>query len=75
MGAKNNWENVFKTANEELKQFNISLAVTKEDDNSYGLDIVYPDKIVCYACGYFESELEELIEETYLELKLSHQTV
>lgn len=68
MNKRNNWQETLKTANESLKQFNISLKVT-EEDGAYALDIVYPDNVEHYASGYFEDELETLIQETYFELK------
>ena len=68
MNRRNNWQDVLKIANESLKQFNISLKVT-EEDGTYGLDIVYPDNVEHYACGYFEDELETLIQETYFKLE------
>ena len=68
MNRRNNWQDALKIANESLKQFNISLKVI-EEDGTYGLDIVYPDNVEHYACGYFEDELETLIQETYFELE------
>lgn len=68
MNRRNNWQDALKTANESLKQFNISLKVTEEYD-TYGLDIVYPNNVEHYASGYFEDELETLIQETYFELE------
>lgn len=68
MNKRNNWQETLKTANESLKQFNISLKVT-EEDGTYRLDIVYPNNVEHYASGYFEDELETLIQETYFELE------
>lgn len=68
MNRRNIWQDALKIANESLKKFNISLKVT-EEDGTYGLDIVYPDNVEHYACGYFEDELETLIQETYFELE------
>lgn len=68
MNGRNNWQSALEVANESLKMFNISLEVTKED-NTYGLDIVYPDNVEHYACGYFEDELEMLIQDTYFLLE------
>lgn len=68
MNRRNDWQGALKIANESLKRFNISLEVT-EEDGTYGLDIVYPDNVEHYACGYFEDELEMLIQDTYFELE------
>lgn len=68
MNRRNDWQGALKIANESLKRFNISLEVT-EEDGTYGLDIVHPDNVEHYACGYFEDELEMLIQDTYFELE------
>ena len=68
MNRRSDWQDALKIANESLKQFNISLEVT-EEDGTYGLDIVYPDNVEHYASGYFEDELETLIQDTCFELK------
>lgn len=69
MNRRNNWQGALEIANESLKKFNISLEVNKDDEATYGLDIIYPDNVEHYASGYFEDELEMLIQDTYFELE------
>ena len=68
MNKRNNWQGALENANKSLARYNVSLKVT-EEDNCYGLDIVFPDHVENYACGYFEEELEDLIQDVSSDLK------
>lgn len=62
MNTNSNWHGALNMANADLKKYNISLQVEQED-NTYNINIVYPDHSEQYACGYFENELENLIKD------------
>ena len=66
MNRINNWKDLLKLANEDLKKYNMSL-VLKEDDCAYSLIIVGPGKIdkYCFAENCYEDELGELINDAW----------
>lgn len=63
MNKRNNWQQVLELANADLKQYDVSLTVEHEGENMYSVNVVTPDREELYACGYYEEELEPLIED------------
>lgn len=62
MNTNSNWRGALNMANADLKKYNVFLQIEQED-NTYNINIVYPDNVEQYACGYFENELEDLIND------------
>lgn len=63
MNTRNEWKNLLKIYNSELKQYGVSLEITK-DGGLYGCNILKDGKNVeTYAENFFEDELDELITE------------
>ena len=63
MNRRNNWQKALGIANANLKSYGIALDVTWED-NTFSLNVIYSDSVEPYASGYFEDELEDLIQYT-----------
>ena len=63
MNTKNEWKNLLKIYNSELKQYGVSLEITN-DGGLYGCNILKDGKNVeTYAENFFVYELDELITE------------
>lgn len=66
--AKKEWKALLDKANENLKKYDVQLLVDGCDENGYSLDIKWTGKLVMteeYACGYYEHELADLINEAW----------
>lgn len=65
----NNWEELLKLANKELIQQEVYIAVDSNGDGTYSVEIVDNDKAECYADGYYEDELGDLINDAWAHAK------
>lgn len=66
MNTRNNYRSLLKEANKDLKHWGMKLVLHKED-GSYSLNIESSDGAQKrnYASGYYENELEELINDAW----------
>lgn len=60
----NNWKELLRLANEDLKKFNAELGVY-EEDGEFSITIVIGDEETEYASGYYEDELSDLINDAW----------
>lgn len=68
---KNEWATLLDMANENLKEYDVQLVVSQED-NTYTLDVQWTGKVMMteeYACGYYEYEMGELINEAWAHVR------
>ena len=66
--AKKEWKALLDKANENLQKYDVQLVIDGCDENGYSLDIKWTGKLVMteeYACGYYEHELADLINEAW----------
>lgn len=61
----NNWEELLKLANEDLIQQQVYINVNSNGDGTYTIEIVDNDRVECYADGYYEDELGDLINDAW----------
>lgn len=63
----NNWEQLLKIANNNLKKYGVEMNVLLgEDTGNYDLHITYPDGTTdIYAQNYYEDELDELVNDAW----------
>ena len=64
MNTRNQWRELLRNANKELKPKGLAIRIEKEDDMYYSCDI-YKNGVRFneYASGFFETELEELVND------------
>ena len=67
MNRRNEWENLLKTANEDLKADGIRISIDDDEEEGYFRCIIYKGnrKIETYAENYYEDELGELINDAW----------
>lgn len=63
MNRRNNWKETLNSVNDSLNHYGIALEVTRDDENTYSINIVGPDATSECACGCFEEELSDVITE------------
>ena len=69
--AKKQWEAYLETANNDLKHFGVQLRVQGDEENDYALLVDWSDgESEEYASGYVEIDLEELISEAWLDVRV-----
>lgn len=63
----NNWQELLKLANEDLNKIGIEIIIGKDDEDSadYFLNISYGTHTETYAEGYYEDELQDLINDAW----------
>lgn len=67
MNRRNEWENLLKTANEDLKADGIRISIDDDEEEGYFRCIIYKGnrKIETYAENYYEDELDELVNDVW----------
>lgn len=67
----NNWQELLKLANEDLKKYGVEINVLLVDDTSdYDLHIFYPDGTTdIFAENYYEDELGELVNDAWAHVR------
>nr|DAD87550.1 MAG TPA: hypothetical protein [Siphoviridae sp. ctAUQ2] len=71
MNRRNNWSSVLKEANSKLSKYNARLEIEKDGgENTYSLFFINNNSdgtkyTEAYASGYYEEELEGLIEDAF----------
>ena len=69
--AKKLWEAALEKTNENLKEYGEQLEVRYDEDDEYSLLVHWSDgETESYATGYFASELDELIDEAWPDVRL-----
>lgn len=69
--AKKTWEATLEKANENLKEYGAQLEVRYSEDDNYSLLVHWSDgETESYATGYFASELDELIDEAWPDVRI-----
>ena len=69
--AKKSWEAALEKANENLKEYGAQLEVRHSEDDDYSLLAHWSDGTTeNYAAGYFEMELDELIDEAWPDVRV-----
>lgn len=64
MNTQKEWRKLLRQANKELKPKGLAIRIEKEDDMYYSCDIYKKGvRIKEYASGFFETELEELVND------------
>lgn len=61
----NNWNELLNLANRDLIQQQVYINVNSNGDGTYNVEIVDNDKTECYAEGYYEDELGDLINDAW----------
>ena len=64
----NNWQELLKIANEDLKQYDAEIGVYDHDD-AYSVTIVVDGKEEEYADNYYEDELGDLINDAWAHVR------
>ena len=69
--SKKLWEATLEKANENLKEYGAQLEVRYDEDDDYSLLVHWSDgETESYATGYYEMELDELIDEAWPDVRL-----
>ena len=67
--TRNDWQELLKLANEELKQGGVQIDVSATDEGSYDVVINNNGITEIYASGYYEHELSELVNDAWAHAK------
>lgn len=67
MNKRNDYTEIWKLANANLKKYGIQIELQKDDCDAYSVIIKSKNKqSECFAEGYYEDELGEVINEAYV---------
>lgn len=71
MNKRNEWQNLLKIANEDLKQYGYRLSVNDRGDKGFFKCVIYKGnkKVDTYAENFYENELEDLVNEAWYHVK------
>ena len=66
MNRHNDWENLLRISNEDLKKTGYSIDIVQSEDGFYNCEIWKDGKRVeVYAENYFEDELSDLVHDAF----------
>lgn len=65
----NNWKELLKLANKDLKKYDAEIAAFKGEDGDYDISIAHNGITETYASGYYEDELGDLINDAWAHAK------
>lgn len=66
MNKCNDWENLLRISNEDLKKSGYSLRIVEDDEGYYSCEVWKDGKFIdVYAENYWEDELSDLITDAF----------
>jgi hypothetical protein len=70
----NNWRKLLNLANKDLNPQKVRINANSNSDGTYSVEIVYNGKAECYAEGYYEDELGDLINDAWAHAKAKEKS-